>query len=82
MIEEAEMGDPLRVVNKFMIYYLAFDMVFRYMLQKMPVTNIKPLLYLPFKKSQVVHYSLGKTIVSFFNKRYWLAFGLYGSNLL
>jgi len=42
-------------------------MVFRYMLQKMPVTNIKPLLYLPLKKSQVVHYSLGKTVVSFFN---------------
>jgi len=62
MIEEAEMGDPLRVVNKFMIYYLAFDMVFRYMLQKMPVTNIKPLLYLPFKKSQVVHYSLANVI--------------------
>ena len=67
MIEKAGLGDPLRVVNQFAIYYLAFDMVFRYMLQKMPVTNIKPLLYLPFKKGQVVHYSLGKTIVSFFN---------------
>ncbi|WP_394974381.1 DUF5687 family protein [uncultured Croceitalea sp.] len=67
IIEKAELGDPLRVVNKFLIYYLVFDLVFRYMLQKMPVTNIKPLLYLPFKKSQVVHYSLGKTIVSFFN---------------
>lgn len=67
IIEEAGLGDPLRVINRFMIYYLAFDLVFRYMLQKMPVTNIKPLLYLPFKKSQVVNYSLGKTVVSFFN---------------
>lgn len=67
MIEKSGLGDPLRVVNQFMIYYLAFDLVFRYMLQKMPVTNIKPLLYLPFKKREVVNYSLGKTIVSFFN---------------
>lgn len=67
IIEKAKIGDPLRVVNQFMIYYLAFDMVFRYMLQKMPVTHIKPLLYLPLKKSQVVNYSLGKTVVSFFN---------------
>lgn len=67
MIEEMGLGDPLRVVNQFMIYYLAFDLVFRYMLQKMPVTNIKPLLYLPFKKSEVVNYSMGKTVVSFFN---------------
>lgn len=67
MIEEAGWGNPLRVVNRFMVYYLTFDLVFRYMLQKMPVTNIKPLLYLPFKKSQVVNFSLGKTVVSFFN---------------
>ncbi|WP_108425159.1 DUF5687 family protein [Flagellimonas amoyensis] len=67
MIDEAGWGNPLRVVNRFMVYYLTFDLVFRYMLQKMPVTNIKPLLYLPFKKSQVVNFSLGKTVVSFFN---------------
>ncbi|RUA17829.1 MAG: hypothetical protein DSY83_03430 [Flavobacteriia bacterium] len=66
-LEDAGLGDPLRVVNRFMVYYLTFDLVFRYMLQKMPVTNIKPLLYLPFKKSQVVNFSLGKTVVSFFN---------------
>lgn len=67
IIEEAGLGDPLRVVNRYLIYYLAFDLMLRYMLQKMPVTNIKPLLYLPLKKSQVVNFSLGKTAVSFFN---------------
>ncbi|PQJ16226.1 DUF5687 family protein [Aureicoccus marinus] len=67
IIEKLDMGDPFRVVNRFMIYYLGFDMVFRYMLQKMPVTNIKPLLYLPVKKNQVVRFSLFKTVVSFFN---------------
>lgn len=67
MIEKAGWGDPLRVVNQYLIYYWAIDLGFRYMLQKMPVTNIKPLLYLPLKKNQIVNYSLGKTIVSFFN---------------
>jgi len=70
LIEKAEMGDPLEVVNKFLIYLFAFDLFIRYMMQKMPVTNIKPLLYLPFKKSQVVNFSLGKTVVSFFNWGY------------
>jgi hypothetical protein len=37
------------------------------MFQKMPIMNIKPLLYMPFKKSAVVKYSLGKTVLSFFN---------------
>lgn len=70
LIEKAEMGDPLEVVNKFLIYLFALDLLIRYMMQKMPVTNIKPLLYLPFKKAQVVNFSLGKTIVSFFNWGY------------
>ena len=47
MIEEAGLGDPLRVVNRFLVYYLGTDMYLRYMLQKMPVLNIRPLLYLP-----------------------------------
>ena len=67
IIEEAELGDPFEVVNRYMIYYLAFDMMFRYSLQKMPVTNIKPFLYLPMTKNQVVRFSLLKTVVSFFN---------------
>ncbi|MDP5230823.1 MAG: DUF5687 family protein, partial [Cellulophaga sp.] len=67
LIEDQNMGDPFDVVNKYMIYYIAFDLAFRYMLQKMPVTNIKPLLYLPINRSQIVHFSLGKTVLSFFN---------------
>ncbi len=67
LIEKAEIGNPFDVINKYMIYYIVGDLFFRYMLQKMPVTNIKPLLYLPFKKNQIVHFSLGKTILSFFN---------------
>ena len=57
IIEKMGIGDPSRVINRFMIYYLAFDLVFRYMLQKMPVTNIKPLLYLPISKSKVTSFT-------------------------
>ncbi|SDD69979.1 hypothetical protein SAMN05421636_101444 [Pricia antarctica] len=67
LLENSGLGDPLKIVNQFLIYYLAIDLAFRYAVQKMPITNIKPLLYLPFKKAQVVRYSLGKTVVSFFN---------------
>lgn len=67
LIDGAGIGDPLRVVNRFMIYYLVADLYIRYMLQKMPVMNIRPLLYLPVKKSSVVLFSLGKSALSFFN---------------
>ena len=59
--------EPLAAVNKFLIYYLVGDLVLRYFFQKMPVTNIKPLLTLPIKRNVIVHFTLGKTIISFFN---------------
>ncbi|RKS01112.1 DUF5687 family protein [Flavobacterium sp. 102] len=59
--------EPLVTINKYLIYYVLVDLIIRYFLQKMPVTNIKPLLVLPIKRSSIVHYSLGKTIISFFN---------------
>lgn len=63
-----DMGlEPMATVNKFFIYYLFFDLLLRYFIQKMPVVNIKPLLITPIKKSFIVHFALGKTIVSFFN---------------
>ena len=59
--------EPLATVNKYLIYYLVADLVIRYFFQKMPVTNIKPLLNLPIKRDTIVHFSLGKTSISFFN---------------
>lgn len=59
--------EPLETINRFMIYYLVADLVIRYFLQKMPVMNIRPLLTLNIKKGTIVHFSLGKTALSFFN---------------
>jgi len=66
--------EPLQTVNKFMIYYFAVDLMIRYFLQKMPVMNIRPLLTLPIKKGTIVHFSLGKTALSFFNWTHALFF--------
>ncbi|UFH36223.1 DUF5687 family protein [Flavobacterium acetivorans] len=59
--------DPIVTVNKFIIYYIIVDLIIRLLLQKIPVMNIRPLLILPIKKSTIIHFSLGKTALSFFN---------------
>lgn len=59
--------DPLFEVNKYVIYYLIFDLLIRLFLQKIPVLNIRPLLTLPINKATIVNFSLGKTMLSFFN---------------
>lgn len=59
--------DPLIVINKYMIYYMIADLVFRLFLQKIPIINIRPLLTLPIKRSTIVNFAIGKSMVSFFN---------------
>ncbi len=63
-----EMGqDPMVIVNKFIIYYFIADLLIRLLLQKIPVINIRPLLTLPIKRSSIVNFALGKTVLSVFN---------------
>ncbi|MFY0628829.1 MAG: hypothetical protein JXR05_00530 [Flavobacteriaceae bacterium] len=59
--------DPLDMVNSYLLYAILGDLIFRYMMQKLPVMNIKPMLILPIKKSKLVHFVLGKSSFSFFN---------------
>lgn len=59
--------DPLQTVNKYLIYYFLIDLGIRLLLQKIPVMNIRPLLTLPFKRPTIVNFSIGKTLLSFFN---------------
>ena len=59
--------DPLVLVNSFLMYVIVADLIFRYLMQKLPVMNIKPLLVLPIQKSKIVHFILTKSSCSFFN---------------
>ena len=59
--------DPLQLVNSFLFFAFFGDLIFRYLMQKLPVMNIKPLLILPIEKNKLVHYILGKSAFSFFN---------------
>ncbi|TDQ28565.1 DUF5687 family protein [Tenacibaculum caenipelagi] len=65
--KEYPSADPLLFVNGWLIFVLVGDLIFRYLMQKLPVLNIKPLLNLPVKKEKLVHFVLRKSAFSFFN---------------
>jgi hypothetical protein len=58
---------PLAIVNSFVVFWLAIDLVFRFFMQSLPVMNIKPLLILPIKKQAVIHFVLLKSLTSIYN---------------
>lgn len=59
--------EPFRLVNSYLLYAIAMDLIFRYLMQKLPIMNIKPMLILPIKKSKLVHFVLSKSAFTFFN---------------
>ena len=68
LIQEYFPGEePLFLVNRFVLIWLLIELSYRFLLQTLPVLDIKPLLILPIKKRKVVNFVLLKSIYSFFN---------------
>ncbi len=65
--EQIPEKDPWQVVNTFIVFWFLGELIFRYLVQKMPVLTIKPLLILPIAKKKVIKYGLGKSLLSIFN---------------
>ncbi|TVZ26283.1 hypothetical protein JM83_1237 [Gillisia sp. Hel_I_86] len=58
---------PLYLVNRFVLVWLVMELVYRFLLQNLPIMDIKPLMLLPIKKEKVVNFVLLKSLYSFFN---------------
>ena len=65
--KEFPASDPLHLVNSYLLFAILGDLILRYLMQTLPIMNIKPMLTLPIKKSKLVHFVLGKSSFSFFN---------------
>jgi hypothetical protein len=59
--------DPVEKFNSFILYGFALGFLMRFFLQKVPVLSIQPYLHLPIKKTTLVNYVLGKSLLNFFN---------------
>ena len=59
--------DPVIKASQFMVYWILVELFLRYFMQKLPVMDVKPLLMLPIKKSNITHYVLGRSGLSFYN---------------
>ncbi len=59
--------DPVEKFNSFVLYGFAMGFLMRFFMQKVPVLTIQPYLHLPLRKSLLVNFVLGKSLLSFFN---------------
>ena len=59
--------EPFLEINKYMVYYFAFDLGIRYFFQRFNPMNIKPLLMTGLTKSKIVNHLLTRSVVSVFS---------------
>ena len=59
--------EPVEVFNSVLLYFFFFELVLRFFLQQLPVTNIQNLILLPIKKSKIINHVLFRSAFSGFN---------------
>lgn len=56
-------ANPIHFFNRLLLYYFISELFIRYLVQNIPALDIQPYLYLPIKKSKMVNFLLGKSIL-------------------
>ncbi len=59
--------DPLVSANRFVLYWLFFDLTVRHFFQKISSLDMSSLLVLNIRKSKIIHYVLQRSFFSFLN---------------
>jgi len=59
--------DPVIIFNGFLIFYFFIDLFIRFMMQSLPEISLDSFLHLPIRKSTIIHYMVGRTVLNIFN---------------
>ena len=58
---------PITVINQSLLLYFAGELVLRFLLQSLPIREVKPLLVLPVPKAKIVRGVMMQSFISWFN---------------
>jgi len=58
---------PMQVVNNFVLIWLVIELFMRFMMQTLPVLNIKHMMINNIKRKTIIHFVLIKSLFSFYN---------------
>lgn len=60
-------AEPIQIVNQYVLIWFVMELMVRYMMQKIPIINIKPFLIQNIQRKTLVNFILTKSIFSYFN---------------
>ena len=60
-------SNPVELFNSGLLYYFGLEILIRFFMQHTPAMGITPFLHLPVKRSFLMHFLLGRSIISLTN---------------
>lgn len=67
LAETAPDKDPIALFNRFVLYYFGIELLMRLLFSRPKIQAIMPYLYLPVRRSALVHYIVSRSFLSLFN---------------
>lgn len=58
---------PMMVVNNFVVIWLVSELFVRFMMQSLPIMNVKPMMVNNIKRKEMIRFVLWKSLFSFYN---------------
>jgi hypothetical protein len=59
--------NPMLLVNNFVVIWLVMELFMRFILQSLPIMNVKPMMVNNIKRKEMVRFVLFKSMLSFYN---------------
>lgn len=59
--------DPVGFLNSYILFFFATEFLYRFFLQKLPVTELQHYLHLPIQRWKIVHFLLLRSFISLLN---------------
>lgn len=75
IVEGLGQEDAVLFLNKSMIFFFLFEILYRYFIQRLPVIELESLLHLPISKDKIIHFLLVRSFISPLNIMAALLFG-------
>src|SRR5690606_35851351 len=70
------------VLSYGLIYYIAFDVLVRYFIQKLGALDLQKFMLTPLKKSTIFHFSLWSSVFNIYNLLGWILLLPFGFRVI
>lgn len=82
IINSFKQPNAVAFLNGLLVYYFIGEFIIRYFIQSLPTLDVQPLLHLPIKRSKIVNFFLGISLIQLINIFVFLLFSQFAFSVV